>query len=118
MNPLKKLLKPASAKPAAAAPTPVSAPAKVPLAPVAPAPVAAPVAAKIAAAPHAPAKPASGLEGKPSAGPVVASITISQEAIAQAAYFRWQRCGGDEATNWRLAEQELREEAAKIGLKA
>lgn len=67
------------------------------------------------AAPQA-SRPVSGLEGKPSAAPRMPTITISHEAIAQAAYFRWQRYGGDEQTNWRLAEQELRDEAEKLGL--
>lgn len=107
-------LKKSSSKPAAAV--------QVPAAPV--------------VTPKAPAsepKPASGLEAKPgvtsSAAPVTGTaprtapsttplpaITITHEAIAQAAYFRWQRYGGDEATNWKLAEQELREEAAKLGI--
>ncbi|MFM9957003.1 MAG: hypothetical protein ACKVZJ_02930 [Phycisphaerales bacterium] len=100
MNPFKKLTKPAAAA------VPVSVPASAPAA-AAPAPKA-----------NSAAKPSSGLEGKPSAGPTVPSITISNEAIAQAAYFRWLRCGGDEDTNWRLAEAELREEAARVGLKA
>lgn len=84
-------------------------------------------------APTGEPKPASGFEAKPavsaSPAPVAATpartapsttplpaITITHDAIAQAAYFRWQRYGGDEATNWKLAEQELREEAAKLGI--
>lgn len=70
-------------------------------------------------------KPAAGVEAKPAAGVAPAkslaplpNITISNEAIAQAAYYRWQRFGGDEATNWRLAEEELRDEAARLGISA
>ena len=34
--------------------------------------------------------------------------TISSDEIARAAYFRWQRHGGDPVTNWVEAERELR----------
>ncbi len=40
----------------------------------------------------------------------------SYDEIATAAYFRWQRFGGDQASNWAEAERELREEMAKIGV--
>jgi hypothetical protein len=97
---------------------------KKPAAKTAPkAPVAVPATAVPSAAPAPQVKPlpvaGSGIEAKPAAPKVAAplpSFTISHEAIAQAAYFRWQRFGGDESTNWRLAEQELRDEAKKLGL--
>jgi len=56
----------------------------------------------------------SGVEKKPSRGAPLRPIEVTYEAIAMAAYFRWQRFGGDDATNWRLAEQELREDAARL----
>jgi len=64
--------------------------------------------------PAAALRSASGVEKKPSRGAPLRPIEVTHEAIAMAAYFRWQRFGGDEETNWRLAEQELREEAARI----
>lgn len=92
------------------------------------------LAAKINVAPEMPAtapvspitgKPGAGMEAKPALNAAPAkslaplpAITISNEAIAQAAYYRWQRFGGDEATNWRLAEEELRDEAARLGISA
>lgn len=81
----------------------------------APAP-AAPVEVPAAPVPKRPAAPrsASGVEKKPSRVAPLRPIDVTHEAIALAAYFRWQRFGGDEQTNWRLAEQELREEAARI----
>lgn len=93
-------------KPAAKAATSVPSSLGSPTAPAKPNPTAAPNT-----------RPSSGLEAKPAAGAApLRSVTISQEAIAQAAYFRWQRFGGDEASNWTLAEQELRDEAKKLGI--
>lgn len=43
------------------------------------------------------------------------SRTLSYDEIATAAYIRWQRFGGDQASNWAEAERELREEMAKLG---
>lgn len=92
-----------------------------PIAPVAIRPAAGPTIAKSIVPTTAPAPmPASGqaptaqstIESKP------APIAITQEAIAQAAYFRWQRCGGDPQTNWDAAERELREEFARSAPKA
>ena len=37
---------------------------------------------------------------------------VTQDAIARAAYFRWQKQGGDAYTNWCEAEKELRAAAA------
>ncbi len=109
MNPLKKFIKSGST----ALPAPAANPALTPASTPAAAPAAAPDGK---AAREAPARPASGVEAKPSAAHGVPSITISHEAIAKAAYFRWQRFGGDQETNWHLAEKELRDEAARLGL--
>jgi hypothetical protein len=99
---------------------------KKPAAKTAPKAAVAVPATAVLSAPEVPVKPSpvagSGIEAKPAASKAAAgaaplpAFTISHEAIAQAAYFRWQRFGGDEATNWRLAEQELRDEAKKLGL--
>lgn len=45
--------------------------------------------------------------------PGMPQVTFTHEQIALAAYFRWQRFGGDERTNWVEAERELREDAVK-----
>ncbi|MGQ0627295.1 MAG: DUF2934 domain-containing protein [Phycisphaerales bacterium] len=53
-----------------------------------------------------PGSPAASLETKPSSkggGPV----SVTREAIAQAAYLRWQKFGGDPEANWLAAEREL-----------
>lgn len=47
----------------------------------------------------------------PPASPTTTS-KVSHDAIARAAYFRWQKQGGDAYTNWCEAEKELRAAAA------
>ncbi|MBL8756841.1 MAG: DUF2934 domain-containing protein [Phycisphaerae bacterium] len=63
-----------------------------------------------ASAPKAQAQPkAATLEPKP-AGPTPSATAkqITRDDIARAAYFRWQKHGGDELSNWIAAEHELR----------
>ena len=86
-----------------------------PLTPVAVRPAPGPTVTKSIVPAPAPASAPVALgtiESKP------AAIAITQEAIAQAAYFRWQRCGGDPQSNWEAAERELREEYARSAPKA
>ncbi|MGH7132416.1 MAG: DUF2934 domain-containing protein [Phycisphaerales bacterium] len=47
-----------------------------------------------------------------SPAPSGAEVKLTHDAIARAAYLRWQKQGGDAHTNWVEAERELRAAAA------
>jgi hypothetical protein len=51
------------------------------------------------------AAPTRGVQNSPSPSK---PKTFSRDEIARAAYFRWQRHGGDPVSNWVEAERELR----------
>ena len=62
--------------------------------------------------------PASQFNARPAtttaipSAPSGAEVKLTHDAIARAAYLRWQKQGGDAHTNWVEAEKELRAAAA------
>ena len=69
-------------------------------------------------APSNPTPPANQFNTRPATAtatttaPTGAEVKLTHDAIARAAYLRWQRQGGDAHTNWVEAEKELRAAAA------
>lgn len=101
--------------------SPAPAPAKPVSVPVPPTKAPTSVPAPVTKVPAPAIKSPSTVEAKPNAeccskpGCCNGQRSPSYDEIATAAYFRWQRFGGDQASNWAEAERELREEMAKIG---
>jgi hypothetical protein len=53
------------------------------------------------------------VEKKPSTAAVKPLVIVTREEIANAAYLRWQKFGGDPESNWLAAERELTSPAGK-----